>query len=70
MTIPGWPPDLPSRIDHTLLKPDASKGDVERLCVEALRYKFGAVFVHPCYLREVVPLEVEEVEEVEEDRHA
>ncbi len=56
MTKPGWPPDLPSRLDHTLLRPEASKDDVRRLCVEAQRYKFGAVFVHPCYLPEVVHL--------------
>ncbi len=56
MTKPGWPPDLPSRIDHTLLRPEASKDDVQRLCAEAQRYKFGAVFVHPSYLPEVVCL--------------
>lgn len=56
MTKPGWPPDLPSRIDHTLLRPEASTGDVQRLCAEAQRYNFGAVFVHPCYLAEVVRL--------------
>lgn len=28
--------------------------DVERLCAEALQYRFGAVFVHPCYLAAVV----------------
>ncbi len=56
MTSPGWPPDLPSRIDHTLLRPEASTVDVHRLCAEAQCYKFGAVFVHPCYLAEVARL--------------
>lgn len=56
MTNPGWPPDLPSRIDHTLLRPEAGTADVHRLCAEAQRYRFGAVFVHPCYLPEVVRL--------------
>ncbi len=56
MSTPGWPPDLPSRIDHTLLRPEASTGDVQRVCAEARRYKFGAVFVHPCYLSEVARL--------------
>ena len=56
MTTPGWPPDLPSRIDHTLLRPDATAADVERLCAEAQRYRFGAVFVHPCYLAGVARL--------------
>lgn len=56
MTTPGWPPDLPSRIDHTLLRPEATTLDVRRLCAEAQRYKFGGVFVHPSYLADVARL--------------
>ena len=39
--------ELAKRIDHTLLKADASKKDVERLCDEALKYGFHAVCVNP-----------------------
>jgi deoxyribose-phosphate aldolase len=39
-------------IDATLLRPDASRNDVELLCRQALHYGYAAVFVHPTYLRE------------------
>ena len=38
-------------VDHTLLKPDAKKQDIVRLCEEAARYHFAAVCVPPCYVR-------------------
>ena len=38
---------LASFIDHTILKPDARKADVERLCDEAIRYRFASVCVNP-----------------------
>jgi deoxyribose-phosphate aldolase len=38
-------------VDHTLLKPDAKKKDIVRLCGEAARYHFAAVCVPPCYVR-------------------
>lgn len=34
-------------IDHTLLKPEATKEEIERLCREAIRYKFASVCVQP-----------------------
>lgn len=37
-------------IDHTLLKPDAARGDVERLCHEAALYSFASVCVNPWYV--------------------
>jgi len=36
-----------SLIDHTLLKPDATRSDVTALCDEAVRYGFHAVMVNP-----------------------
>jgi deoxyribose-phosphate aldolase len=39
-------PDLARFIDHTLLKPDASAADIERLCKEARTHSFHAVCVH------------------------
>ncbi len=34
-------------IDHTLLKPNATRSEVERLCREAREYKFASVCVNP-----------------------
>lgn len=34
-------------IDHTILKPDASRKEVERICEEALEYEFASVCVNP-----------------------
>jgi deoxyribose-phosphate aldolase len=48
----GW--DLPSLIDHTVLKPDATKADVLRLCQEARRHGFTVIFVPPSYVDEAV----------------
>ena len=38
-------------IDHTLLKPEASASDIERLCAEAARYGFASVCVNPAWVR-------------------
>lgn len=38
-------------IDHTLLKPDASRQDIERLCREARDFNFVSVCVNPCNVR-------------------
>nr|WP_293398539.1 deoxyribose-phosphate aldolase [Peptoclostridium sp.] len=35
-------------IDHTILKPDASKSEIERVCREALEYGFASVCVNGC----------------------
>jgi len=34
-------------IDHTILKPEATSADIERLCKEAIAYEFATVFVNP-----------------------
>jgi deoxyribose-phosphate aldolase len=34
-------------IDHTLLKPDATRGDIEQLCREAAQFHFATVCVNP-----------------------
>jgi deoxyribose-phosphate aldolase len=41
------PASLALYIDHTQLKAQATRGDVERLCAEALSYRFKAVAVNP-----------------------
>lgn len=40
-----------SFIDHTLLKPDASAADIERLCAEAAQFHFASVCVNPTWVR-------------------
>ena len=37
-------------IDHTLLKPDATRKDIEQLCREAADYKFATVCVNPTWV--------------------
>lgn len=37
-------------IDHTLLKPEATRSDIEALCQEARLYKFKTVCVNPLYI--------------------
>ena len=37
-------------IDHTLLKPDAARKDVEALCREAAEYSFASVCVNPTWV--------------------
>jgi deoxyribose-phosphate aldolase len=41
---------LAKLIDHTLLKPDAAKADIKRLCEEAEKYGFWSVCVNPTYV--------------------
>ena len=38
-------------IDHTLLKPSATKDDIRRLCEEAKTYGFWSVCVNPFYVK-------------------
>jgi deoxyribose-phosphate aldolase len=42
--------ELARRIDHTLLKPDAAKADVEKLCDEARRHHLFSVCVNPVWV--------------------
>ena len=46
--------NLPSLLDHTLLRPDARKTDILRLCEEAKAHGLTVVFVPPCYAAEAV----------------
>jgi len=41
---------LAKMLDHTLVKSDATKDDVERVCMEAEKYGFGCVCVNPTYV--------------------
>lgn len=48
----GW--HLPALIDHTILRPDATKAEVLGLCEEAKAHGFTVIFVPPCYIDEAV----------------
>jgi deoxyribose-phosphate aldolase len=42
--------EITSWIDHTLLKPEATAGQVKKLCEEARQYHFVTVCVNPVYV--------------------
>lgn len=42
--------DMASRIDHTLLKADATEDDIRNLCREAREYGFATVCVNPVWV--------------------
>jgi deoxyribose-phosphate aldolase len=44
--------DWASLIDHTLLKPEASIGDIKKLCDEAAQYGFASVCVNPGWVKQ------------------
>src|SRR5213078_3930963 len=46
----GAPSGVASMIDHTLLKPDATRRDIEDLCREAAQFSFATVCVNPAWV--------------------
>ncbi len=48
--------NIASYIDHTFLKPDTVIADIEKLCAEALEYKFASVCVPPLYVKKAKQL--------------
>jgi deoxyribose-phosphate aldolase len=46
--LSGWQP-LAAVIDHTLLKPEATRAQVETLCHEAVQYRFACAMVNPVW---------------------
>ncbi len=46
------PQDIAKYIDHTLLKPDATPQEIEKLCKEAREYGFAAVCVNPPFVKQ------------------
>ena len=45
------PPDLAGYIDHTLLRPEVSSDEIDRLCDEARQFGFATVCVNPVWVR-------------------
>jgi deoxyribose-phosphate aldolase len=54
-TLASWQ-SLALVIDHTLLKPDAARSQVETLCEEAARYRFACAMVNPVWVATAVNL--------------
>jgi deoxyribose-phosphate aldolase len=46
-----YPREIARKIDHTLLKPDASRAQIETLCAEAREHTFATVCINPCWVR-------------------
>jgi deoxyribose-phosphate aldolase len=42
--------NIPQLIDHTVLRPDTTRTDIEQLCREARQYKFYSVCVNPTWV--------------------
>ncbi len=47
---------LAAVIDHTLLKPDATRDQVESLCDEVIRYRFACAMVNPIWASTAVAM--------------
>jgi deoxyribose-phosphate aldolase len=48
---PALPPlNIPQLIDHTILRPDTTRADIEQLCREARQHKFYSVCVNPTWV--------------------
>lgn len=45
------PLDLAKYIDHTLLKPDATRDEIDVLCAEAVEYGFASVCINPYWVK-------------------
>ena len=50
MAIPRKPADVAKLIDHTLLRPDATADEIDRLCAEATEHGFHSVCVNSSWV--------------------
>ena len=53
--------ELLARVDHTLLKPEATWPQVRKLCEEAMAYHTASVCINTCYVRQAAEFLQEEV---------
>jgi len=53
--LAGWQ-SLAAVIDHTLLKADATREQVEKVCNEAARYRFACAMVNPAWVPAAVSI--------------
>lgn len=52
--LPRTAQELARRIDHTLLKPEATRSQIDRLCDECREHNFAAVCVNPVWVTRCV----------------
>ena len=45
--------EILSRVDHTLLRPEASWSQIQELCDDAVRFQTASVCIPPCYVKRV-----------------
>mgnify|MGYP001816497063 CR=1 FL=1 len=45
------PSDLHAYIDHTLLKPEATEAQIDRICDEAVEFQFASVMINPSWVK-------------------
>ena len=50
------PSDIAGYIDHTLLKPEATAAEIDKLCQEAREFHFAAVCVNPPFVKQCAEL--------------
>ena len=43
--------DIAGMIDHTLLKPDVTRNEIEQLCLEGRKYNFASVCMNPVWVK-------------------
>ena len=53
--------EMLSKVDHTLLKPEATWPQVRKLCEEAMAYHTASVCINTCYVRQAAEFLQEEV---------
>ena len=44
--------EILSRVDHTLLRPEASWSQIQELCDDAVRFQTASVCIPPCYVKQ------------------
>ncbi len=54
-TVKNWK-TAAQLIDHTLLRPEATRAQIVRVCEEAVHFGFNALFVHPSYVAVAVKI--------------
>lgn len=45
--------EILSKIDHTILSPDATVEEVEKVCSESVAYRTASACIPPCYVKEM-----------------
>ena len=41
-----------AKVDHTLLKPEATWADIKKICDEAMEYHTASICINPCFVKQ------------------